>query len=67
MQIVDGIAIPTMVTPDKAAKLTGLAVDHVRGLCRMGKIVHVRAGKKMLINLEKLAEYLNTGEEVSGL
>lgn len=62
MQSVDGIVIPTMVTPDKAAKLTGLAPDHVRGLCRMGKIVHVKAGKKFLINLEKLVEYLNNGE-----
>lgn len=62
MQSVDGIVIPTMVVPDKAAKITGLSVDHIRGLCRMGKIVHVKAGKKFLINLEKLVEYLNNGE-----
>ena len=62
MQTFDGIVIPTMVPPAKAAELTGLAVDHIRGLCRMGKIVHVKAGNKFLINLEKLVEYLNNGE-----
>lgn len=62
MQIVNGIAVPTMLTPDKAAEATGLAVDHIRALCKMGKIVHVKAGKKFLVNLEKLVEYLNKGE-----
>lgn len=65
MQTFDGIAIPTMVTPGKAAELTGLAADHIRGLCKMGKIVHVKAGSKFLINLELFVEYLNKGEQVS--
>ena len=31
-------------------------------MCINGKIVHIRAGNKYLINWDKLVDYLNTGE-----
>lgn len=54
--------IPTMVTIRKAADLTGLSYDCLRKLCINKQIVHIKAGSKFLINLEKLTEYLNQGE-----
>lgn len=56
------MTIPTMVTIKEAAGQTGLSYDYLRKLCLQKKIVHVRAGCKILINLDKLVEYLNTGE-----
>ena len=54
--------VPTMITIAQAAAETGLSYDHLRKLCLQGKIVHVRAGRKFLINKEKLIEFLNGGE-----
>lgn len=55
------LKIPTMVTLAEASKQTGLSYDYLRKLCLMGQITHIRAGKKYLINLEKLVDYLNGG------
>ena len=46
----------------EAAEITGLAKHYVRQLALQGKVRHVRAGKKILINIEKLIEFLNNGE-----
>ena len=54
------ISVPTMVTISKASEITGVSYDYLRKLCMNKKIVHIRAGKKYLINLEKLGEYLNS-------
>lgn len=51
--------IPVMITISQAVAETGISYDYLRKLCLQGKLVHVRAGKKYLINKEKLAEYLN--------
>lgn len=51
--------LPTMVTIREAAELTGLSYNHLRTLCINKQIVHIRAGRKFLINMEKLADYLN--------
>lgn len=51
--------VPTMVTVNEAAKLTGLAKYYLRQLALQNKIKNVRAGKKILINIEKLIEFLN--------
>lgn len=56
------MTVPTMVTIKDAAAQTGLSYDCIRKLCICKKIVYVRAGKKYLINLERLVEYLNNGE-----
>lgn len=53
------INIPQMVTINEAAKLTGIAKYRVRQLALENKIKNVRAGRKILINLEKFIEYLN--------
>ena len=53
--------IPTMLSLREAAKRTGLSYDYLRKACNRQEIVHVRCGNKILINLEKLIEYLNDG------
>lgn len=55
--------IPTMITIREAAGQTGLSYHYIRKLCLQGKIVYVKAGSKFLINMEKLVEYLNSGEQ----
>lgn len=50
---------PTMLTIKEAAKLTNLSEHFVRNLCRRHEICCVMAGRKYLINYEKLVEYLN--------
>lgn len=57
----ENIHIPQMLTIDKTAELFGLSKHFVRSLALSNKVVNVRAGKKILINCEKLSEYLNTG------
>ena len=51
--------VPTMITIAQASTETGLSYDCLRKLCLQGRLVHVRAGRKFLINKEKLADYLN--------
>ncbi|MDO4484258.1 MAG: helix-turn-helix domain-containing protein [Clostridia bacterium] len=58
------IHIPTMLTLREAAQRTGLSYDHLRKLCLTGKIVHIRAGSKFLINLERLIDFLNGGYQI---
>lgn len=54
--------MPTMITISKAAEATGLSYEFIRQLIREGKIVYVKAGRKFLVNMEKLKEYLERGE-----
>ena len=54
--------IPEMITLREAASRTGLPYSRLRKLCLQGKIVHIRAGSKFLINFGKLIDYLNTGD-----
>ena len=54
--------IPTMLTIKEAADKTGVAAHFIRNLAIRNEIVHVRCGKKYLINLEKFIEYLNTSK-----
>jgi len=53
---------PKMATINEAAEITGLAKFHIWQLALQNKIIHLRAGKKILINMEKLIEYLNEGD-----
>ena len=57
--------VPRMITIREAARETGLSYNHVRSLCQSGKIVTIRAGNRILINREKLIDYLNSGKEQS--
>ncbi len=54
--------IPQMKTIKEVSKIVGLAEYHVRQLVKQNKINFIRAGKKYLINLESLIDYLNNGE-----
>lgn len=56
------MTIPTMLTIQETSNATGISYDCIRKLCLQGKIVHIRAGTKFLINMEKLVDYLNKGE-----
>ncbi len=51
--------LPTMAgIPDAAAK-SGLSVYRIRVLCADGSIRSVRYGRRILVNLDSLAAYLN--------
>lgn len=43
-------------------ELTGLSYSFLRQLCMQNKIVHIRSGKKYLINYDRFIDYLNIGE-----
>ena len=51
-----------MRTIRAAAAESGLAEYFVRQLVRTGKIKYVCAGRKFLVNMESLCDYLRTGE-----
>lgn len=55
--------IPEMITLRDASGRTGISYDWLRKLCLQGKLVHIRAGSKYLVNFGKLIEYLNTGDQ----
>ena len=55
-------AAPRMRTVNETAKLTGFPAHAIRQLIKDRKIVFVQCGSKVLVNLDKFIEYLNTGE-----
>ena len=57
----DAMKIPQIVTLKEAAEITGLAYGLLRNKALNGEIVAFRAGRKILINLDKLIEHLNSG------
>lgn len=56
--------VPTMWGLKEAAGQTGLSYDYIRRLCIQGKIPHIKAGSKYLINGDRLIEYMDQGEQV---
>ena len=53
--------MPTMVTMNKAAELTGVTYSALRRWIKNGEFTYyVMAGTKYLINMEKLVDFLNT-------
>ena len=54
--------IPTMKSICECSQITELAKYHVRQLVLQDKIKYIKAGRKYLVNLESLIEYLNNGE-----
>lgn len=60
--MLENVKSPRMATVNEVAELTGLAKHYVRQLALQNKIIYFRAGKKILINVEKFIEFLNTGE-----
>lgn len=55
-------SFPTMLPPRAAAEKTGLPEHLIRQLIKREKIVYVKAGNKFLVNIDKLADYLNNGD-----
>lgn len=56
----DNIRIPRMRSIKETAELFGLPVHFVRQKVNNGEIVAVRAGRRFLVNVDKLAEYLDS-------
>lgn len=54
--------LPQMETINKTAEITNLPKYFVRQLVLQRKIKYVKAGKKYLVNVDNLIEYLNTGD-----
>lgn len=57
------LTVPKMATLREAAELTGLSYGFLREKALTGEIVAIRAGRKFLINFDRLIDYLN-GETV---
>ena len=53
---------PKMLTIEQTAKAFGLPKNFIRQAVLDGRIVHVKAGKKHLINAQKVEEWLNAGD-----
>ena len=50
-----------MLSIKAAAAETGLPYEFIRQLCIQKKIVFVKSGNKYFINMQKFAEYLDSG------
>lgn len=59
------IHIPTMLTIHETAQKTGLAEHYIRQLVLKNEICYIKAGRKYLVNLEKLIEYLDNKQSES--
>lgn len=58
--------MPTMVTMNKAAEITGVKYCALRRWIKSGEFTYyVMAGTRYLINLERLVEFLNTPATVA--
>lgn len=55
--------IPEMLTISELSQRTGLSYSFIRKLCLQKKIVHIKAGNKYLINLNRFLDFLDTGTE----
>lgn len=51
--------IPRMATLREASELTGLSYGFLRQKALSGEIVAIRAGRKFLVNIDRLISYLN--------
>lgn len=56
------VYFPHMGTVKEAAAASGLAVYRVRQLVAAGKVKHINAGRRILVNLDSLAQYMEQGE-----
>lgn len=59
----EAVMFPRMGTIKEAAEASGLAVYRVRRLVSSGRIRYVKAGRRILVNLDSLARYLNAGDQ----
>lgn len=54
--------VPQFKTIAESADFTGLAKYRIRKIVKEEKIKYIKAGKKFLINVDSLIEYLKTGD-----
>ena len=59
---VEELKVPRMETIKTTAALFNLPVHFIRQKVTSGEIVAVRAGRRFLVNVDKLAEYLNSSK-----
>ena len=55
--------VPRMTTIDETARMANVPKHFVRQLVIQNRVVHVKAGRKYLINFDRFIDYLNSGEE----
>ncbi|MCD7780883.1 MAG: excisionase family DNA-binding protein [Candidatus Gastranaerophilales bacterium] len=60
--MINKLNVPRLETIKQAARVTNLAPYYIRQLVLQNKIKYVRAGRKYLVNLDNLIEYLSNGE-----
>lgn len=48
-----------MISLKQASEETGLSYDCLRNMCLANKLVHIRVGRKIMLNAGKLEEFLN--------
>lgn len=56
------VNFPHMGTIREAASASGLAVYRIRQLVAAGQVKHIHAGRRILVNLDSLARYMEQGE-----
>lgn len=60
------VYVPRMRTIKQTATELGLPEYFVRSLVKTEQITYVKAGRKVLINLDKFIEYLNGATKAEG-
>ena len=55
------VVFPHMGKVDEAARLSGLSKYEIRRLVATGTVRSVRSGKRILVNLDSLAQYMTIG------
>ena len=58
----NSVRFPRMGTVQEAAEASGMAKSHIRRLLADGTVRSVRAGRRILVNLDSLAKYLDAGD-----
>ena len=58
----NNVYFPHMGTVKEAADASGLAVSRIRKLVASGTVRSVRAGRRILVNLDSLSKYLDDGD-----
>lgn len=59
----EAVRFPHMGTIKEAADASGLAVYRVRKLVSSGQVRYIKAGRRILVNLDSLAHYMNAGDQ----
>lgn len=61
--MVNTLNFPNMGTIKEAAAASGLAVYRVRKLVAAGQVKYIHAGRRILVNLDSLSQYMEQGEQ----